>query len=255
MATLESLSELAQLFPNFAAQSLDFVVDMFNDEIEDIRLKAIQCLAKIGRGDIILREDQIEIILAVIEDSNMDIREALHEMLGNCKISTKTAVRYCIDSLLDSMKKYPQDRLSIWTCFKKLGTNHPHHIAPLVPELLGIHPFLHLPEPSLEDTAYLGILVLVFNATAKFPIIQKLFERHTVTHYAYLRDSYPSLVPSIKAMSNDLSLQEAELRKTLDVTGHASSFLLKLFVRIRTTLNSDLLTINNQISVIELSIR
>lgn len=39
---------------------------MFNDEIEEVRLKAIDCMTKISRL-IILREDQLEIILGVLE--------------------------------------------------------------------------------------------------------------------------------------------------------------------------------------------
>jgi integrator complex subunit 4 len=151
MATLESLSQLAQLFPSFANQALDFLVDMFNDEIEDIRLKAIQCLTQISLESIVLREDQIEIILAVLEDFSIDIREALHGMLGNCKLFSKTALKTCIVNLLENLKRYPQDKNSIWKCFQRLGSNHPYLTLPLVPDLLGIHPFLDLPETSLED--------------------------------------------------------------------------------------------------------
>lgn len=39
---------------------------MFNDEIEEVRLKAIDCMTKISEL-IILREDQFEIILGVLE--------------------------------------------------------------------------------------------------------------------------------------------------------------------------------------------
>lgn len=41
-ATLDSICALALNNSQFANQSLDFLVDMFNDEIEEVRLKAIQ---------------------------------------------------------------------------------------------------------------------------------------------------------------------------------------------------------------------
>lgn len=151
MATLESLCLLAQLFPSFANQSLDFLVDMFNDEIEDIRLKAIQCLGLISIENIALREDQVDIILPVLEDFSIEIREALYEMLGNCKLQTKIALRSSIESLVENLKRYPQDKIYVWKCFQGLGANHPAMTLPLVTELLGIHPFLDLPETSLED--------------------------------------------------------------------------------------------------------
>lgn len=43
-ATLDSICALALNNSQFANQSLDFLVDMFNDEIEEVRLKAIQVL-------------------------------------------------------------------------------------------------------------------------------------------------------------------------------------------------------------------
>lgn len=39
---------------------------MYNDEIEEVRLKAIDCMTKISHL-IMLREDQLEIVLSVLE--------------------------------------------------------------------------------------------------------------------------------------------------------------------------------------------
>lgn len=65
-ATLDSFCKLATHFPSFAATSLDFLVDMFNDETEEVCLKAIHCLQKISLH-IMLREDQLKTILVVLE--------------------------------------------------------------------------------------------------------------------------------------------------------------------------------------------
>lgn len=53
---------------NYILSSLtkNVLFSMFNDEIEEIRLKAIDCMTKISRL-IVLREDQLEIILGVLE--------------------------------------------------------------------------------------------------------------------------------------------------------------------------------------------
>lgn len=151
MASLESLCVLAQEFPSFAQQSLDFLVDMFNDEIQEIRLNAIKCLARISKSNITLREDQIDIILAVLEDFSAEIREALHHMLANCKLTTRTALKSTIDSLIINLKRYPSDLESIWSCLQKLGQNNVHLTLSLVPELLSIHPFFQKADNSLDD--------------------------------------------------------------------------------------------------------
>lgn len=65
-AAVDAVCQLSIENTNFANTSLDFLVDMFNDEIEDVRLRAIDSLTKISHH-IILREDQLEIILSALE--------------------------------------------------------------------------------------------------------------------------------------------------------------------------------------------
>ena len=59
---------LAVKQPNFAIVALDFLVDMFNDDIQEVRLKAIDSLCKMS-DHIDFREDQLEIILGLLEVS------------------------------------------------------------------------------------------------------------------------------------------------------------------------------------------
>lgn len=252
MATLQSLSQVAQHFPTFADKSLDFLVDMFNDEIEEVRLMAIQCLSRITLQNVVLREDQIEIILSALEDNSIDIREALHEMLGNCKLSSRGALQGSVEDLIANLNKYPQDRVSIWNCLTRLGSNHPHLTAELVTNLLGIHPFLDLPEPSLEDPSHLCILFLVFNAAARNPIIVSMFEHYTARHYSYLRDAYPSLIPPIKGLEKDEDTRIITLGDR-DDSARVQQFLFNIFQRIRSCITSDRIEV--QTAIIELSIR
>lgn len=65
-AAIDSLCTLAVKSPEFANQVLDFLVDMFNDEIEEVRIKAINSLTKISQH-IEIWSDQLEIILSVLE--------------------------------------------------------------------------------------------------------------------------------------------------------------------------------------------
>ena len=65
-ASVDALCTLALSDVNFATISLDYLVDMFNDEIEDVRLKAIDSLTRIS-SFIVLREDQLETIVGALE--------------------------------------------------------------------------------------------------------------------------------------------------------------------------------------------
>ena len=65
-AAVQSMCILAQSNPLFARHSQDFLVDMFNDEIEEVRLQAIQALCKIAQH-LCLRDDQVEIITGTLK--------------------------------------------------------------------------------------------------------------------------------------------------------------------------------------------
>ena len=58
-ASLDAICALALNNAQFANQSLDFLVDMFNDEIEEVRLKAIQ----VWKCNILLMYNYIIIII------------------------------------------------------------------------------------------------------------------------------------------------------------------------------------------------
>nr|CAD7401906.1 unnamed protein product [Timema poppensis] len=233
-ASVESVCQLSLDNPQFAHMSLDFLVDMFNDEIEEVRIKAIDSLTRISRH-IVLREDQLETILGALKDFSMDVREGLHKMLASCRLSSKNCLQMCVESLLENLKKYPMDRRSTWHCLQKIGQSHPELTLPLVPELLAIHPFFDTPEPDVEDPAcilhshtlwfnvceleleqfyniqhlYVCILILVFNAAQQSPTMLQLFEEHTLKHYSYLRDTMPTLVPALKSYEPPIILTRA----------------------------------------------
>ncbi|XP_053177445.1 integrator complex subunit 4 isoform X2 [Scomber japonicus] len=197
IAAVEALCQLARSSATFAEKCLDFLVDMFNDEIEEVRLQSIHVLREISTH-ITLREDQLDTVLAVLEDSSRDIREALHELLCYTNVSTKECIQLTLLELLKNLNKYPSDRNSVWKCLKFLGSRHPTLVLPLVPELLSTHPYFDTPEPDMDDPAYIAVLVLVFNAAKSCPTLPALFSDHTFRHYSYLRDSLSHLVPPLR---------------------------------------------------------
>lgn len=126
------------------------MVDMFNDEIQDVRLRAIESLRKMS-ASVTLREDQLETILGALEDFSGEVREGLHAMLAASHLATTNCLYMCVNRLLDNLSRYPQDRESIRSCLAALGASHPYLTLPLVPQLLGRHPFFDTPEPDVDE--------------------------------------------------------------------------------------------------------
>ena len=194
-ASVEALTKLAIGNQELAMIALDFLVDMFNDEIEQVRLKAIESLTAIARH-IQLQHHQLEVILGALDDFSTLLRERLHLMLQACTISTKDGLENVIQKLKTNLKRYPQDRRSILVTFKHLGSNHPALTLPLVTSLLEIHPYFDKQEPDIEDPSYLCTLVLVLNAAEHCPTLPQLLDSHTRQHHSYLQDTFPHLIPS-----------------------------------------------------------
>ncbi|TKS80527.1 Integrator complex subunit 4 [Collichthys lucidus] len=210
IAAVEALCQLARSSASFAEKCLDFLVDMFNDEIEEVRLQSIH-------------------------DSSRDIREALHELICFTNVSTKECIQLALLELLKNLNKYPTDRNSVWKCLKFLGSRHPTLVLPLVPELLSTHPYFDTPEPDMDDPAYIAVLVLVFNAAKSCPTMPALFSDHTFRHYAYLRDSLSHLVPPLRLPGNGLDLVDS--RCGLGSVESAQLFLQQSLNRISTIQN------------------
>uniref|UniRef100_A0A8C4QSU2 Integrator complex subunit 4 n=1 Tax=Eptatretus burgeri TaxID=7764 RepID=A0A8C4QSU2_EPTBU len=215
MAAVDSLCQLARASQSFAVKSLDFLVDMFNDEIEEVRLQSIHALRLISQH-ITLRDDQLDIVLAVLEDSSRDIREAVHELLCVTNVSTKSGLHLALLELLKNLDKYPSDRHSIWRCLQHLGQRHPNLVLPLVPVLLSTHPYFDSPEPNVDDPSYVGVLVMVFNAGQSCPTLCSLLPSHTLRHYAYLRDSLSHLVPPLSVSASTQQDAQHCLQSSLD---------------------------------------
>lgn len=223
-AAVGSMCKLAMSRPEFAVTSLDFLVDMFNDEIEDVRLKAIYSLTAIARH-IVLREDQLEIMLGSLEDYSVDVREGLHLMLGACRVSTQPCLLMVVQKLLDVLSKYPQDRHSTYACMRKIGQKHPHLVMALTGHLLCVHPYFETPERDVEDPAYLCVLILVFNAAEHLVPIISLLPLATHRHYAFLRDSMPKLVPQLPIEGASSSSTTKRVDDAVQVAGSSAEYL------------------------------
>ncbi|KAF9933336.1 Integrator complex subunit 4 [Linnemannia zychae] len=170
-SAINSICELCLHNPEFAILALDYLVDMFMDEIDYVRLNALQSLCKIGnRAPISFDTEQLQIALGVLEDADRDVREAAHRMLEVITMSTQEGMTSFLESIEINMRRFPEDQLSIYQCMRTVGRRH------------GVF---------LDG----GHLVLLFNAATTNPTILKMLPKFTFKHYTYLRDQYLNCFP------------------------------------------------------------
>lgn len=234
-----AIMNLAVDCPEFAAKSIDFLVDMFNDEIEAVRLAAIQALSKISHY-VLLNDDQVDIVLPVLEDGSFEVREALRDLLGNCKLATKSALKRCTQFLFNNYKKYQIDLKSIWKCFQLLGKNHAKFVLPLMNNFLSLHPFFDMPEPDMDDPMYIARLILIFNGAKENSTIISSMPKYVLDHYFYLKSKQPDLIPCLELIDDDF--YSNELLKINNVVmklndTEITNFFHNLISQLKTTLS------------------
>eukprot|EP00124_Ichthyophonus_hoferi_P003846 Ihof_evm4s365 gene=Ihof_evmTU4s365 len=202
-AALDAICELSAKSLPFGRRALDFLVDMFNDEIDDVRMNSMRCLRKIS-AVVEFGEEQVEIIVGVLDEDNPQIRVAIHALLGSLKLANIPCLYMVTTNLLSALKKYPNDYSSIWGALQSLGARHHVFVELMVEELLNLNPQFASTEADLA---------LLYNAAAYNGNIIALCPAYTRAHYRYLRDQWPSYFNDVKVSSVGQSVLGGETER------------------------------------------
>lgn len=198
-AAIDSICQLCMHNEKFSKRSVEFLVDMFQDEIDFVRLNSIKSLHKIGtQYPIELDSELLQITLSVLNDADPMVRESTHGMLGVAKLKSPDLIPIFIKSLLASMARYPEDQLSIYQCFRRVGSTHGDYIERFVPKFFKIESSYISKEINQNAPEHVGHLILAFNASISNPKILSMLPAYTNRHYEYLRIKFPQCFPDVK---------------------------------------------------------
>lgn len=210
-AAVYSLGRLACTRPTFAVSALEYLADMFNDEIADVRLDAINALTPlIAHGQ--LNSEQLNVISKCLDDAMPESRQAMRELLKRAQFVDVNCVEMCVRALLACLKRFPRDKEQIYGCMADIGRNHAVQVQAIMRSLLDIHLIFHTREPSIEDQDYVGKLIMVLNAASSQPSMVPFMPEFVHRHYRYLRSAYPDIVRAIRVI--DEEKQIGKVRKT-----------------------------------------
>ncbi|KAG0283739.1 Integrator complex subunit 4 [Linnemannia gamsii] len=225
-AAINSICELCLHNPQFAVLALDYLVDMFMDEIDYVRLNALTSLCKIGnRGPITFDTEQLQIALGVLEDADRDVREAAHRMLEVVTMATQDGMTSFLESIESNMRRFPDDQLSIYQCLRSVGRRHGVFLEEMLNSMLQLNPTYLAKEKNIEEMTYCGHLVLLFNAATTNPKILKMLPKYTFKHYTYLKDEYLNCFPESTEIPcpGTQSLRNLAAALTMTITNDGSN--------------------------------
>jgi hypothetical protein len=203
-AALSSICELSHISRKFAISATEFFVDMFNDEIDSVRVNAIQSLSAIGKV-IFLTEAQLLVVLAMLDDANLDVRNASRKLLQNIRLINATSLLTTTTALIASLLKHFIEKEMILPTYSALGRNHPHFVELLLEDLIKLDTRFLMREPRLDDINYLCIAVLILNAAKENANLIELLPPFFNRHYLFLKRHYPLLVPDVPLLEANIS--------------------------------------------------
>ncbi|KAJ2703225.1 hypothetical protein FB645_003978 [Coemansia sp. IMI 203386] len=197
-AAIESITELSIGSASFAAKAVDFLVDMFNDSSDRVRLCAIRALVSIGERSLIqLTEEQLSIALSAMKDASHIMRRGIYEFLAVSSLSKSESLAQLMATFRSNLDKYSEDQMPIYKALKALGNNHSTLInAAFVRALLGISEHYLSREARIDDIVYAGNIVLIMNTkVATRNMLVSVLPDYVYSHLPYLRDKYRGCLP------------------------------------------------------------
>ncbi|CAF3477085.1 unnamed protein product [Rotaria sp. Silwood1] len=169
-AAIDSCYDISCCYDVFQSKLVEYIVSMFDDDIEHVRLQAMRILGKIARGRVLSGEQVLSILTELLSRS-YDIRSALHDILRVVRIGDPDTLFKLFHRLVENIQRFKTDTHSVLRCLRELGQNNSAFIALLLPKLLPMHSYLDVQEPQFSKIDHTCALILVLNAALHHPSI------------------------------------------------------------------------------------
>lgn len=167
ISTIESIFKISKKTNELFKIGLYHLIDAFTDEIDNVRLLAIDNVTNLG-SKFTISKDQYEIILPIFKDHSSIIRHSIYHLLRNVIINDRNYLKNLVNELLNNILRFPQDKQNIYKTLKLLGENHMESINFLVSDLLNFDKYLLNAEPKMDDI-YIGKLIFIYKNTLQLP--------------------------------------------------------------------------------------
>ncbi|KAI8344171.1 armadillo-type protein [Chlamydoabsidia padenii] len=210
-AAIDSICELCMYHVSLVKQAVLCLVDMFNDEIDKIRVNAIQSLRKIGsRTTLEFNSEELEVALGAFEDSDKVAREAAHDLMKVTRLYNAKDLEKLLVALMANVKRYPEDKLSILRCLCEVGKKHDDYIETLVPGLFQLDKRYIAREQPVADFTYTSNVILIINACINNSSILSMLPPYMISHFTYYKRKYADCVPDLQDIFKNTSTSHVD---------------------------------------------
>ncbi|CAI9287382.1 unnamed protein product [Lactuca saligna] len=115
----------AILSADFATGALGLLMDVLNDDSVVVRLQALETMHHMAvYGHLKVQEMHMHMFLGALIDMNSSIRLTARKVLRLTKLHDLILFKLVVDSLIQSLEKYPQDEMDVLSLVFDIGRNH-----------------------------------------------------------------------------------------------------------------------------------
>jgi hypothetical protein len=160
MCAIDALRQISQRSPSFCLKARDMLAEMFNDEIECVRLNAVHSLRLLHIATD-LSSDLLHSISSVLLDEDFSIRSAAMRLVSQCQFPSTQLLQHLLRMLAHCIDKHGEDEPYIIHTVIALGCKHASLVYEAAEAFLHTVPFQLPPPPRPSDPDYRCALVLV----------------------------------------------------------------------------------------------
>ena len=190
MSAIECLKSFS-LYMN-VSEVKQILLYMINDESDRVRAEALKALVVVAKNYVVNRED-LEIILMPLKESSRTLRYFCYKVIEILSIPTQELFVSFIQRLLRAYRNYKEDKAFLYKVMQRLGQTYSSFVINNIKVLLDVQHLEGIQEPSWKNFTHKARVILVANSFA--PDYAKNIQLNKAklpfffqNHYEYIKD-------------------------------------------------------------------
>lgn len=221
MAAIKSISHFAKQCPAIRLQSMRFLIDMLNDEIDEVRIGALAGIASFNHV-MKLNESEVDTVLFTLKEDNLKLRQGIYKFFGEIVIEEPNLFLKLVERVIANLSKFSNDQHCIFRLMQNLGKNHCEMVVAIYCRIIDIDKRYLVQEPLWSLTDYVAKIILIHAAAVSVSPGQKVIDTldmppfYLEKHLNYFKDKYSNyfVEEAQDLMSSHLVKNSSKLSET-----------------------------------------
>eukprot|EP00347_Sterkiella_histriomuscorum_P005629 403355867 len=190
LSGINTMSHFANQVKDIRPRCLNFLIDMLNDEIDEVRTGALHGIAFFNEISE-LKDSEVNIVLFNLTEDNQRLRDEIYRFFGMTIITKPELFQKLLNKLFENLRAFgKKDQHQIFQLLKELGNSHSQLVEKMFNKILGIDKRFQAIDPIWTDIIFVAKMILVYSASQQIPQIFYEAPSFVEKSLNYLKDQY-----------------------------------------------------------------